>query len=638
MTWRTKTTPTIQLHKKLTITELIGGFVQTQLVPIRCPSGTELISSKHCLPCDSNKTKKMKLNATTDGHKSHSSSWWNWQGSWWHSSYENHHEDVPSTDWSGKPNKEVIGSLIRGMIFRIHLLYYSWVVYSWRRSTVTDRVCKYHTSNAAGIRCKTCEKMATGTSWMNCCSMTTMRIGHEVKSQKSWIIYKWTTQYDTDADDNVYDCVTLHDTDANDDIHACVTPHDAHSTEHIHWAPCTVLRKSSWFHPYTCTMAQDLSLAFSYHPHGHPRAYVLFAFTFSLISFSSFRPCSCSSSSSSLTRSSWKTCTTPLKRVWTLLPSPPSPRPGEWVFVSGDSSDGQNVLDFLVLQSTDHADCVPETPRISKQFDSLPWEPTRPQDEASFCERIEAPLPQLRSRPECNFTHPRQLSPFPERLVLPFSNDDFLCGYEAIVSSWNPGTRRGKERCLRETARSRPNMLITTFLQVASTWPIMQAVWFSSIWTHSTPTSMSSPSTFLTQDEIGLIKSWKENRNGSCKVFFHVPYFVVRQWAGKSTLPCCQNISATSTPRRKASPRSSFSLFVPFWFLKKLTLKVISMVLRGGVAAETTSGQLTKHIRTVSCLRHLAHTVVRTWIHSGQLGRRLLISQTTGLPPLLESA
>ena len=30
--------------------------------------------------------------------QSYSSSWWNWQESWWHSSYENHHEDVPSTD------------------------------------------------------------------------------------------------------------------------------------------------------------------------------------------------------------------------------------------------------------------------------------------------------------------------------------------------------------------------------------------------------------------------------------------------------------------------------------------------------------------------------------------------------------
>ena len=30
--------------------------------------------------------------------QSYSSSWWNWQGSWWKSSYENHHEDVASTD------------------------------------------------------------------------------------------------------------------------------------------------------------------------------------------------------------------------------------------------------------------------------------------------------------------------------------------------------------------------------------------------------------------------------------------------------------------------------------------------------------------------------------------------------------
>ena len=35
------------------------------------------------------RTKKMKLNATN------SSSLWSWQGSWCHSSYENHHKDVP---------------------------------------------------------------------------------------------------------------------------------------------------------------------------------------------------------------------------------------------------------------------------------------------------------------------------------------------------------------------------------------------------------------------------------------------------------------------------------------------------------------------------------------------------------------
>ena len=107
----------------------------------------------------------------------------------------------------------------------------------------------------------------------------------------------------------------------------------------------------------------------------------------------------------------------------------------EWVFVGDDSSDEQNVTDFPVLHNTDHADCIPETPRPPRQFDSLSWEPTRPQDKAYFWERIEAPLPPLRPRPKCNFIHPRQLSPFPERLELTCSNDEILCGYEDIVSS-----------------------------------------------------------------------------------------------------------------------------------------------------------------------------------------------------------
>ena len=45
--WRTKTTRTTSLHKKLVCTATIGGSVRTQLVPIRCQSGIELTSSKH---------------------------------------------------------------------------------------------------------------------------------------------------------------------------------------------------------------------------------------------------------------------------------------------------------------------------------------------------------------------------------------------------------------------------------------------------------------------------------------------------------------------------------------------------------------------------------------------------------------
>ena len=50
-------------------------------------------------------------------------------------------------------------------------------------------------------------------------------------------------------------------------------------------------------------------------------------------------------------------------------------------------------------------------------------------------ERIEAPLPPIRARRTCNSLHPRQLSPCPERLELPFSNDEILCGYEEFSSS-----------------------------------------------------------------------------------------------------------------------------------------------------------------------------------------------------------
>ena len=71
--------------------------------------------------------------------------------------------------------------------------------------------------------------------------------------------------------------------------------------------------------------------------------------------------------------------------------------------------------------------------RPDQQPDSLPWEPVGHQDKAYFWERNEAPLPPL--RPRCNFIHPRQLSPFPERLKLPFSSDEILSGYEDIVSS-----------------------------------------------------------------------------------------------------------------------------------------------------------------------------------------------------------
>ena len=90
--------------------------IGSDTVPIRHRS--DLTSNKHCLPCDSSKDKEDEAQRNQRWIQSSSSSWWSWQGSWWTPySYESHHGDVPSTDWSGQPFKQVIGTLLRGMIF-----------------------------------------------------------------------------------------------------------------------------------------------------------------------------------------------------------------------------------------------------------------------------------------------------------------------------------------------------------------------------------------------------------------------------------------------------------------------------------------------------------------------------------------
>ena len=107
----------------------------------------------------------------------------------------------------------------------------------------------------------------------------------------------------------------------------------------------------------------------------------------------------------------------------------------EWVFISDEPSEGPSTVEVPMLHITDHSEYIPVTPRTSKHSTSLPWETAKPQGKACFWERIEAPLPPLRPRPKCNFIHPCQFSPFPERLVLPFSNDEILSGYEEVDSS-----------------------------------------------------------------------------------------------------------------------------------------------------------------------------------------------------------
>ena len=77
----------------------------------------------------------------------------------------------------------------------------------------------------------------------------------------------------------------------------------------------------------------------------------------------------------------------------------------EWVFISDVPSEGPNTYDVLMLHNTDHSEYILMTPRTSKHSTSLSWETAKPQDKACFWERIEAPLPPLRPRPECDFIH-----------------------------------------------------------------------------------------------------------------------------------------------------------------------------------------------------------------------------------------
>ena len=173
---------------------------------------------------------------------SSSSSWWSWQGSWWTPySYESHHGDEPSTDRTGWLVIQVFGNKSSGHDF-LEFVYFvtDGSFCSWRRSTVTDWVCKYHTSNDMFSRCKKCAQNGyrekwrwIATAWQQVENLNTKWKIH--KSGKSRNIYGSVTKHNANANDNIYDCVVLHDTDTNDNTYDCVALHDAYTTDYFHW-------------------------------------------------------------------------------------------------------------------------------------------------------------------------------------------------------------------------------------------------------------------------------------------------------------------------------------------------------------------------------------------------------------------
>ena len=138
-----ETTPTIWFQTKLTITEVIGGIVQTRLVPIQCQSGTDLTSNTHCPLCDSSKTKKMQLITTKDGGKAilHLGG-----------TGKNHGgilltrittKTYPAPIDQGNLIKKCLGHLFEAWSSEFTLLQSDR--FSWRRSTGADGWSKYYT-------------------------------------------------------------------------------------------------------------------------------------------------------------------------------------------------------------------------------------------------------------------------------------------------------------------------------------------------------------------------------------------------------------------------------------------------------------------------------------------------------------
>ena len=113
-----------ELQKKFETTELTGGFVQTKLVPIRCQSGIDLTSSKHCQPCDSSKTKRMQL-INKDGRKAIPRLGGTGKNPGGILLMSITTKTYPALIDQGKPDGKVIGPLVRGMILRINLLQHS---------------------------------------------------------------------------------------------------------------------------------------------------------------------------------------------------------------------------------------------------------------------------------------------------------------------------------------------------------------------------------------------------------------------------------------------------------------------------------------------------------------------------------
>ena len=164
MLLRMKITLTIWQHKNISTFRANGGFIQISKVLILCHWGIDLISSRHCLPsndCNRKQEKNHKCLLTLTQTPTMGGT----QFIFYMVELAKFMVDFLSFRKSRKRctkyrlNEatcclQYLASFFGKDFHEFNLFCYRLIVYSWRRSTVTDGECKDNTSNDPCSRCK----------------------------------------------------------------------------------------------------------------------------------------------------------------------------------------------------------------------------------------------------------------------------------------------------------------------------------------------------------------------------------------------------------------------------------------------------------------------------------------------------
>ena len=173
MLLRTKIIPTIWLHKNMTITKVIGGFVRTREVPILSQCSADLTSNKHCLPCSNWKRERERRRSPTKSTMGHRVLLLLHGGVGkvlggllipLKVTMEMNQVLIEQGDLLYKCLEQFFKASRHDFSW-LHLLCYRWIVLQLTAVYCNRRVCKYHTSNDIFRRGKNVCKITTGKSY-----------------------------------------------------------------------------------------------------------------------------------------------------------------------------------------------------------------------------------------------------------------------------------------------------------------------------------------------------------------------------------------------------------------------------------------------------------------------------------------